>query len=107
MKWSLELPWPLLLLMHPDITGVAWDLQKGLGSCQPKSRILKNLGAVRPVLAVVTKQRGYVLGKEDSLFSQGFKGQEIMLCTVRGLVGGRLKKGELKSFKEGVLRAQH
>lgn len=26
-------------------------------------------------------------------------GQEIMLCTVRGLVEGRVKKAELKSFE--------
>lgn len=32
MKWSLALPWPLLLLMCPDITGAALALQKGLGS---------------------------------------------------------------------------
>lgn len=55
MEWSLEFLWPLLLLMGPDITGVAGLSRKGLAPVKPKSRILKNLGVVRPVLAVLTK----------------------------------------------------
>lgn len=84
--------------------------RKDLAPVKPKSIILKNLGAVRPLLAVVTKQRGCVFGKEDSLtFLPGFQnvGQEVMLCTMRELVVAGSRKENLNHFKEGFLRAQH
>lgn len=102
MKWSLELLWPLLLLMRPDITGVASLSRKDLALVKPKSRILKNLGAVSETLVCCGyKAERMCLWEGRFTFLPGFQnmGQEIMLCTVRELVGGRVKKGELKSFE--------
>ena len=102
MKRSLELPWPLLPLMCPDITGVASLSRKDLALVKPKGRILKNVGAVSETLACCGyKAERMCLWEGRLTFLPGFQntGQEVMLCTVRGPVGGRVKKGELQSFE--------